>query len=257
MTQQKRREYLIDYLLKENMQYNNVTVPTDEQEQKRLLRGLMNVRAAQSIDENFLKIQDDYLQEEIKIKGIVSLSELSFNQDNICIWQGDITRLKADAIMNAANSALTGCYHPNHNCIDNCIHTFSGVQMRIECAEIMEKQGFEEPCGKAKITSGYNLPCKYVLHTVGPIIYDKVTQKDEKLLSSCYEACLKLALDYNINSIAFCCISTGVFRFPNRRAAEIAVSTVKKFKRDYNSQIKVIFNVFKDTDKQIYEELLG
>ena len=256
MNQNERRHFLIQYLLDEKPQYKKTMIPSSEAGQKQLLRGLMNVRMPEAVDDEFLKIQDEYLTELVKEKGIVSLADLEPLQDGVYLWQGDITRLGVDAIVNAANSGMTGCYHPNHACIDNCIHTFSGVQMRLACAEIMEKQGHEEPTGQAKITSAYNLPCKYVLHTVGPIIHDSVTEKDETLLASCYRSCLELADKNGLTSIAFCCISTGVFCFPNQRAAEIAVKTVKNYREETGSKIEVIFNVFKDMDYQIYRELL-
>ena len=256
MNQNERRHFLIQYLLDEKPQYKKTMIPSSEAGQKQLLRGLMNVRMPEAVDDEFLKIQDEYLTELVKEKGIVSLADLEPLQDGVYLWQGDITRLGVDAIVNAANSGMTGCYHPNHACIDNCIHTFSGVQMRLACAEIMEKQGHEEPTGQAKITSAYNLPCKYVLHTVGPIIHDSVTEKDETLLASCYRSCLELADKNGLTSIAFCCISTGVFCFPNQRAAEIAVKTVKNYREETGSRIEVIFNVFKDMDYQIYKELL-
>ena len=177
-------------------------------------------------------------------------------QPGLYLWQGDITRLAADAVVNAANSGMTGCYVPNHTCIDNCIHTFAGVQLRLACAGQMRAQGQEEPAGQAKITPGYNLPARYVLHTVGPIVQDTVTKEDEKTLASCYRSCLALAESCHLKSIAFCCISTGIFHFPNRRAAEIAVSTVKAYLAEHHSGLKVIFNVFKDEDYDIYRELL-
>lgn len=177
-------------------------------------------------------------------------------QPDLYLWQGDITRLKVGAIVNAANSGMTGCYQPCHNCIDNCIHTYAGIQLRNFCAELMEKQGYEEPTGQAKITPGFNLPCEYVIHTVGPIVQGGLTSYHEEQLRSCYESCLKIADENNVVSIAFCCISTGVFMFPNRRAAEIAVQTVKEYKKTTGSQIKVVFNVFKDSDCEIYKELL-
>ena len=172
------------------------------------------------------------------------------------LWQGDITKLSCGAIVNAANSGLTGCYVPNHACIDNCIHTYAGVQLRLDCAEIMEKQGHEEPTGQAKLTRAYNLPCSFVLHTVGPIVTGEPTKEDEQLLTSCYRSCLSLAEENGVKSIAFCSISTGVFHFPNERAAEIAIDTVRQYKSETGSEMKVIFNVFKDLDKEIYERLL-
>lgn len=198
-----------------------------------------------------------YLKEEIKEKHITKLSDLELSQEGIYLWQGDITTIECDAIVNAANSGMTGCYVPNHRCIDNCIHTFAGVQLRNECARIMQEQGFEEPTGKAKITKAYNLPCKYILHTVGPVISGRLTRRDKELLASCYRSCLELAEEYKVKSIAFCCISTGEFHFPIRYAAEIAVQTIMDYRRETGSAMEVIFNVFKDQDKEIYEKLLG
>lgn len=257
MNQAERRIYLIQSLLKERPEYQDMSVPTDRQEQKMLLRGLINVRMPDNIDRKFLEIQDAYLQEEIKKKHITKLSDLEPLQDDLYLWQGDITALECDAIVNAANSGMTGCYVPNHRCIDNCIHTFAGIQLRNECAKIMRAQGFEEPTGKAKITKAYNLPCRYILHTVGPIVQGKLTKKDEAMLASCYRSCLELAEQNEIKSIAFCCISTGEFHFPNRQAAEIAVQTVMEYRRETGSAMEVIFNVFKDLDKEIYKKLLG
>lgn len=260
MNHTEKRLYLIRWLLDENHQYQNLSIPRSEQEQAVLLRGLINVRSPRPIDREFLEIQNEYLKETIIKKGITDISDLSPVRDGnhqIYIWQGDITTLKCDAIVNAANSGMTGCYVPNHTCIDNCIHTFSGVQLRLECAEIMNKQGFEEPTGTVKITKAYNLPCRYVLHTVGPIISDNVTEKDEKLLASCYRSCLDLAEKYQLESIAFCCISTGVFGYPNNMAAKTAVETVSNYLTHSQSIKRVIFNVFKDIDKRLYTELLG
>lgn len=257
MNQSERRRYLIQYLLDEEPQFKKIQIPSTGREQKQLLRGLMNIRPPKKIGEDFLAVQDEYLAETAREKGVVSLSDLTPIQPGLYLWQGDITRLAVDAIVNAANSGMTGCYQPNHTCIDNCIHTFGGVQLRLACAELMKKQGYEEPTGQAKLTPAYNLPCKYVLHTVGPIIYDRVRKADEELLASCYRSCLKLAEENGCKSVAFCCISTGVFRFPNRRAAEIAVDTVKQFQKKTDSGIEVVFNVFQELDKEIYAELLG
>ena len=254
MTQEERRIYLINKLLEENKQYIGIAIPESEDEQKRLLRSLMNVRMPFPADNDFLTIQDEYLRIATKEKGITALSDLSPVKDNLYLWQGDITTLKCDAIVNAANSGMTGCYHPCHNCIDNCIHTFAGVRLRLKCAEIMNLQGHEEPTGKAKITPAYNLPCKYVIHTVGPIVQRCLTEKHRELLKSCYESCLELAVANGIKSIAFCCISTGVFGFPQDKAAEIAVQTVREFLKNHDTE--VIFNVFKDTDYEIYRKLL-
>lgn len=256
MTQRERRIYLIQELLKEQPQYADVKIPADEQEQKNMLRSLFNIRMPRPASDIFLKIQDLYLQEETKQKGIITLAELVSADEGIYLWQGDITTLQCDAIVNAANSQMLGCFCPCHGCIDNAIHTFSGIQLRAACAELMEKQGHEEETGKAKITPAFNLPCNYVLHTVGPIIRGHLTQKDQKLLASCYRSCLELADQYAIKSIAFCCISTGEFHFPNDKAAAIAIKTVREYRKRTHSEIKVIFNVFKQIDYDIYQELL-
>lgn len=254
MTQEERRLYLIKYLTEENKELEEVKIPNEESGQKRLLRSLMNIRPPKPVSKEFLEIQDAYLQDE---RGkIVSLSELEPIDKGIYLWQGDITKLEADGIVNAANSALLGCFIPCHGCIDNAIHSTAGVQLRLECARIMEKQGDPEPTGKAKITSAYNLPCRYVLHTVGPIVQDRLTRKDCELLEACYTSCLNLAMEYGLKSLAFCCISTGEFHFPNKKAAEIAVKTVKKFREINSNAPEVIFNVFKDIDREIYEGLL-
>lgn len=257
MNQSEKRIYLIQELLKESDEYNRIIVPKRAEEQKLLLRSLMNIRPARRNDPDFQQIQDSYLTEETKQKGIVTLEELSSIQPGIYVWQGDITTLQCDAIVNAANSGMTGCYVPNHRCIDNCIHTFAGTQLRLECAEMMRRQGHEEPAGQAKITPGYNLPCKYILHTVGPIIQDGLTTNDCRLLASCYRSCLELAAENGLESVAFCCISTGEFHFPNDKAAEIAVTEVRAFLQKETSVKRVIFNVFKDLDKEIYERLLS
>ena len=246
---------MIRELLQENVQYRDLEIPTGEEEQKRLLRGLMNVRLPGRIGREFLKVQDEYLQAETAAKGITELDGLSPVAEGICLWQGDITTLRCDAIVNAANSGMTGCYVPNHRCIDNCIHSFSGIQLRMECAEMMRMQGHEEETGKAKITKAYNLPCRYILHTVGPIISGTPTKTDCELLAGCYRSCLELAAEKGLESVAFCCISTGEFHFPNDRAAQIAVGTVKEFMRRETSVKKVVFNVFKDLDKEIYRKL--
>lgn len=255
MNQQERRLYLIRELLQET-QEPSLTIPTDFLAQKQLLRGLMNIRPPRPISQSFLRIQDAYLQEEQRKKGIVTLDTLSPMQPGIYLWRGDITTLSCDAIVNAANSGMTGCYVPNHHCIDNCIHTFSGVQLRLDCANLMQQQGYAEPTGQAKITPAYNLPCRYILHTVGPIISGRVSRKDRAALASCYHSCLELAAAHQLESVAFCCISTGEFHFPNEQAAEIAVQTVQQFLRQETSVKQVIFNVFKDVDQAIYKRLL-
>ena len=249
---------MIKYLISEKEEYRSIEIPKDVGEQKRLLRSLLNVREPRTVrDPEFLEIQDRYLKMERSAKGITDIADLQPVRGQMYIWQGDITTLRCDAIVNAANSALLGCFAPCHACIDNAIHTFSGVQLRLACHEIMEKQGHDEPTGQAKITPAFNLPCKYVIHTVGPIVYGQLTDKERNLLESCYRSCLKVADENKVESIAFCCISTGEFRFPNREAAEIAVKTVEKYLKETNSGIKVIFNVFKDVDLHIYQSLFG
>ena len=257
MTQAQRRLFLIQSLLKENPEYRHLSIPAAPDSQRQLLRGLMNIRTPQRIGVDFLKMQDAYLQGETATKGITDIADLTLIQPGLYLWQGDITTLKCDAIVNAANSGMTGCYIPNHRCIDNAIHTFAGVELRLACEEMMEQQGYPEPTGRAKITPAFNLPCRYVLHTVGPIIDGRVTKADKELLASCYRSCLALAAENNLESVAFCCISTGEFHFPNDLAAQIAVETVKQFMNRKTSVKKVIFNVFKDLDKAIYEKLLG
>lgn len=257
MTQEEKREYLISELLKESPEYAQMKIPTDEYEQKKLLRALFNIRAPLPVSDEFIAVQDEYLREETRQKGVTNLNGLKPVEPEIYLWQGDITTLACDAIVNAANSEMLGCFCPCHGCIDNAIHTFAGVQLRLKCAEIMKNQGHREETGKAKITPAYNLPCKYVLHTVGPIISGVPTRRDCELLASCYRSCLELAEQNGVKSIAFCCISTGEFRFPNGKAAEIAIETVKSFKQETNSKIKVIFNVFKDMDFKIYRKLIG
>ena len=257
MTQQERRIYLIGELLSEQPKYRDIEIPQNEQDQKRLLRSLMNVRPPMPIGEDFLSVQDAYLQEETARKGVTDIADLTPVEPGIYLWQGDITTLKCGAIVNAANSGLIGCYVPCHGCIDNAIHTYAGVQLRLACADMMKKQGHEEETGKAKLTPAYNLPCDSILHTVGPIIYGSVTEKDRELLASCYRSCLELAQENGIGSVAFCCISTGEFHFPNDKAAEIAVQTVKEYRRQTSSKTEVIFNVFKQMDYEIYRELLG
>ena len=257
MKHEEKRLYLINKLIIENEDYKGLKIPGNTDEQKRLLRSLFNMRRPGKIGEEFLKVQDEYLQEAIKEKGITDLEELTPIEDGIYLWKGDITTLKCDAIVNAANSGMTGCYVPCHGCIDNCIHTYAGIQLRNACEDIMEKQGHEEATGNVKITPAFNLPCKYVLHTVGPIIGGSLTRKDEELLASCYRSCLKVADENGAASIAFCCISTGEFHFPNERAAEIAVNTVCEYRKDRGNGIEVIFNVWKDIDYEIYRKLLG
>jgi O-acetyl-ADP-ribose deacetylase (regulator of RNase III) len=261
MTQSERIQYLIDTLLAENPRCKDAGIPDAPDERWRLLRSLMNVRPAAPVGEVFLRIQDEYLTERIVERGIVDARTLPATalDPRIVVWKGDITTLRIDAIVNAANSRMKGCWQPCHACIDNVIHTFSGVQLRMRCHEIMAEQGHEEPTGQAKITPGYNLPAKYVLHTVGPIIDRSPSKHDCDLLASCYVSCLKLAEKNGCHSIAFCCISTGVFRFPQDRAAEIAVQTVKEFLNNGSTRgrmERVVFNVFTHEDERIYRRLL-
>lgn len=248
MNRLQNLDFILEYLLKERRE--NSKLPESLADKQKLMRALMNVRQPLPASDEFIKAQDMELGMQREDKGVVS-----FNQEGLLLWQGDITRLKVDAIVNAANSQLLGCWQPLHNCIDNCIHSAAGIQLRQECYELMSKQGHEEPTGQAKITKGYNLPAKYVIHTVGPIITgDKPTIGQEEQLASCYQSCLEMAEQYKLDSIAFCCISTGVFRFPNQLAAEIALQTVRNFPR--HSIKTIVFNVFLDKDYEIYQKLL-
>ena len=252
MLQQERRIYLIKELLKE--QQEKIKIPKTSTLQKQLLRALFNIRLPKEASNEFLKIQDEYLQEEIAKKGITDYRLLTPIKKGIYLWQGDITTLCCDAIVNAANSQMLGCFYPNHGCIDNAIHSYAGIQLRLVCAKLMVQQGHEEATGKAKITPAFNLPSKYILHTVGPIITNELTKSDCEKLRSCYNSCLKLASKKGLNSIAFCCISTGEFHFPNDIAAKIAIQTVYEYQKDH--EIEVIFNVFTKTDYDIYANLL-
>lgn len=253
MTHSEQLDFLIQYLLDESGEYKDMAIPAGESERKALLRALMNVRPPRAVSQEFLAVQDAYLQAAAEEKGITDIADLNHTEPGIYLWRGDITALRCGAIVNAANSQMTGCYVPCHGCIDNAIHTYAGVALRAECAEIMAKQGHEEPPGTAKLTSAYNLPCQSILHTVGPVIYGAVTQNDRDTLASCYRSCLTLARQNHIESVAFCCISTGEFHFPAREAAQIAVNTV----REYREQTEVIFNVFRQSDYDIYREILG
>ena len=259
MTHGEQRIYLIKELLAEDERYNGISIPSEEQGQKNLLRSLMNVRMPKPISREFLRVQDEYLQYERDKRGVTDGAKLpSIPRDSrLVLWQGDITTLKVDAIVNAANSALLGCFRPLHSCIDNIIHTRSGIQLRLFCDDIMRRQGHEEPTGQAKITPAFNLPSKYILHTVGPIIYGPLRKQDCEALASCYRSCMKLAVENGCRSVAFCCISTGEFHFPQKKAAEIAVQSVTSFLNAQKSDIRVIFNVFKDEDLHIYQNLLG
>ena len=246
--------YLIKYLLSERDDMD-ISIPADSKEQFDLYRSLVNIRHAKKVSAEYLRAEDRLLQRLTAQKGITDIADIKPVEDKIYLWKGDITTLKCGAIVNAANSGMTGCYHPCHNCIDNCIHTYAGVRLRLKCAEIMKTQGHEEPTGTAKITPAYDLPCDNVIHTVGPIVQGRLTEKHCKLLKSCYDSCLELAVQSGVKSIAFCCISTGVFGFPQDKAAEIAVQTVREFLLTHD--IEVIFNVFTEKDYKIYSELLG
>ena len=256
MTQDERLDKLICYLLREKAEYKTIPIPDSAADKRRLLRALMNVRPPVPVSEDFLKVQDEYLQGVLAEKEVIRTADLTPVQPGLYLWRGDITTLAADAIVNAANSAMLGCFVPCHGCIDNAIHSAAGVQLRLECARIMAQQQGEEPTGRAKITRAYNLPCRYVLHTVGPIIDGRVTRQDRELLASCYRSCLELAAAHGLKSVAFCCISTGEFHFPNELAAEIAIRTVKTYQQQNPNRMEVIFNVFKDCDYEIYKNLL-
>lgn len=256
MTQEERIDFLIRYLLNESEEYGEITVPADQADRRRLLRALMNVRPPRPASGEFLRVQDEYLKERLAERGgMTTLKDLSPAEPGIYLWQGDITTLAVDAIVNAANSQLLGCFSPCHSCIDNAIHTYAGVQLRLECARIMAEQKTEEPAGRAKITSAYNLPSDYVLHTVGPIVYGSVTQRNRTELAGCYRSCLDLAAANGLSSVAFCCISTGEFHFPNKAAAIIAVQTVREWQQEHSDTVSVIFNVFKEIDYDIYRKI--
>lgn len=261
MNRMEKIHFLIDVLLEEIPEYRPIALPfaQDEVSQRRLLRSLMNVHPPMPLTSEFLKIQDEVLSEEREEKGVIRAEELpSVSADpRISLWQGDITRLDADAIVDAANSQLLGCFCPCHGCIDNAIHSAAGLQLREACHQIMSRQGRPEPNGQARLTQGYNLPAKYVLHTVGPVIRGRVSRQDRAELASCYRSCLELAAGHKLSSVAFCCISTGEFHFPNQEAAQIAVKTVTEFLQGETSIRKVVFNVFKNIDKEIYRTLLG
>ena len=249
-----RLDTLIKTLINEDPQFSEIQIPDDLPSKRDLFRALRNVRPPLPVSEEFLHLQDEELQEQLNEKGIVELPDVPMQ-----IWQGDITRLKVDAIVNAANSQMLGCFHPLHKCIDNAIHSAAGVQLREECHQLMHQQGHEEPTGQAKITKAYNLPCKHVIHTVGPIIPNGIpTEFQKEQLASCYRNIMACVDENGLESVAFCCISTGEFRFPNELAAEIAVKTVSDYLSTHpNTSLKhIVFNVFKDVDKEIYQRLL-
>jgi len=262
-TQEQRLDTLVEAFKSDSVQYKNLETPTGTDGKRRVLRSLMNIRMPKKLDASVLAVQDDYLQERIRENGIVTLSEIPVIRNGMSIWQGDITRLAVDAIVNAANSQMLGCFVPMHTCIDNCIHTFAGVQLRAECNRQMNQlrirygRDYEQPTAVPMLTDGYNLPAKKVVHIVGPIVEGRLTKTLEQDLADCYRNTLDLCAENGLRSVAFCCISTGVFRFPNQRAAEIAVETVRKWLVEHKGRIdRVIFNVFKDEDKAYYEKLL-
>lgn len=262
-TQEERLNYLINFLKNENSQYKNMDTPESIEEKKVMLRSLMNVRPPKEISEEFLKVQDEYLTERNKEKGIVCLKDIKTIKEKISVWQGDITRISCDAIVNAANSRMLGCFTPMHICIDNCIHTFAGVQLRYECNKIMNEfrknfgANYQQPTSVPILTDGYNLPAKKVIHIAGPVVSGKLTQSNIEDLQNCYKNILDMCLKNNLKSVAFCCISTGVFSFPNEKAAEIAVKTTTNWLKINNDKIdRIIFNVFKSEDKLFYEQLL-
>lgn len=267
MTGKTTREQLLDRLVEafkaDSAEYGDLRTPVDAEGKRRLLRSLMNVRPPRELPDSVLELQDEYLRGRAEEKGIVRLPDIPVVRDGLSVWQGDITRLEIDAVVNAANSRMLGCFAPMHACIDNCIHTFAGVQLRLECAEKMEalraRYGgdYEQPTAVPMLTEAYNLPAKKVVHVVGPIVEDELTPALEQDLADCYENVLELCRENGLRSVAFCCISTGVFRFPNRRAAEIAVQTVEGWLATHPGEMdRVVFNVFKDEDREIYEELL-
>ena len=263
MTQEQRLDMLVEAFKTDSVQYKDMQTPADTEGKRRILRSLMNIRMPKKLDDSVLAVQDEYLRERIRENGIVTLSDIPVLRADMSIWQGDITRLSVDAIVNAANSQMLGCFVPMHTCIDNCIHTFAGVQLRAECNRQMNQlrirygRDYEQPTAVPMLTDGYNLPAKKIVHIVGPIVEGRLTKALEQDLANCYRNTLDLCAENGLRSVAFCCISTGVFRFPNRRAAEIAVETVSKWLNEHKGQIdRVIFNVFKDEDKAYYEELL-
>ena len=263
MTQEQRLDKLVEAFKADSVQYKDLQTPEDNEGKRRILRSLMNIRMPRKMNDSILKVQDEYLRERIREKGIVTLSEIPVIRDGMSIWQGDITRLAVDAIVNAANSQMLGCFVPMHTCIDNCIHTFAGVQLRAECSRQMNQlrirygRDYEQPTAVPMLTDAYNLPAKKIVHIVGPIVEDRLTPALEQDLADCYRNTLDLCAENALRSVAFCCISTGVFRFPNQRAAEIAVETVSHWLAEHKGRIdRVIFNVFKDEDRAYYEERL-
>lgn len=263
MTQDQRLDYLVEEFKKDSVQYKDLETPKDTEGKRHVLRSLMNIRMPKPFPEEALAVQDDYLAGRAEEKGIVRLSDIPVTRGAVSIWQGDITRLAVDAIVNAANSQMLGCFVPMHICIDNSIHTFAGIQLRAECNRQMDQlrsrygQDYEQPTAVPMLTDAYNLPAKKVIHVVGPIVQYGLTPELEKDLADCYLHTLDMCVENNLKSVAFCCISTGVFRFPNKRAARIAVSAVNSWLSQHPGAMdRVIFDVFKDEDRKYYEELV-
>ena len=272
MNQDERLNYLVENFREENAQYRDVPIPADPEGKRQILRSLMNIRMPKVLPPSVLTAQDEYLQERIRENGVVQIADIPTIRecgsthpcgDRISIWQGDITRLAADAIVNAANAQMLGCFIPMHTCIDNQIHTLAGVQLRAECARQMRElrvehgMEYEQPTGVPMLTDGYNLPAKKIIHVVGPMVFEKLTEKEEDELALCYRNVLDLCLENNLKTVVFCCLSTGVFRFPGQRASEIAVETVTDWLKEHPGTIeRVVFNVFRDEDKEYYEQRL-
>lgn len=265
-SQSERLDWIVKELCTESDEYKELKV--NKEDRKYVMRSLLNIRMPKPISSDFLKIQDEYLKQETMEKGIVTLENIptvkeQYGTNNpfaekISIWQGDITRLKVDAIVNAANSQMLGCFVPCHGCIDNAIHSAAGIQLREECFQYMhskrvENRSYEEPTGKAILTKAYNLPCKYILHTVGPIVRNQLNEALKEDLYSCYRSCMDVAIKHGIRSIAFCCISTGEFKFPNNEAVKIAIEVVENKLKEFPDKIdRIIFNVFKEIDLELY-----
>ena len=263
ITQEQRLDYLVEEFKADSGEYKDLKIPADQEGKRRILRSLMNIRMPKRLPDEVLEVQDEYLSGRAEEKGIVQLSDIPVMRDGLSIWQGDITRLAVDAIVNAANSQMLGCFVPMHTCIDNCIHTFAGVQLRAECNRQMNQlrirygKDYEQPTAAPMLTDAYNLPAKKVIHIVGPIVQHNLTQELEKDLADCYRNTLDMCMENGLKNVAFCCISTGVFHFPNKRAAEIAVRTVTTWLSEHDGQMeRVIFNVFKDEDRKYYEEII-
>ena len=274
MTQDERLDILVEGFKADSEEYRDLPTPEGTAEKQRLLRSLMNIRMPGPLPKALLSLQDEYLRERAGEKGIVTLADIPTLAQSagsarpfarcLSLWQGDITRLAVDAVVNAANSAMLGCFRPCHNCIDNCIHSFAGVELRAECARQMDEKRlrygrrYEQPTAVPMLTEGYNLPAKMIIHIVGPIVEDRLTAAHEKQLAACYRNTLELCAENGLQSVAFCGISTGVFRFPKQRAAEIAVQTVTDWLTVRpDTMERVIFAVLSDRSREIYEKALS